>query len=352
MPDLAKFLIAPQESIREAMLRIDRNAKGIVVVVDDDRRLLGTITDGDIRRSILAGVDLDIACAMLLHGRSAPITAPVGTGEVHLLEIMTNTGVRQIPLVDGDGRVADVSVMNDILKDRELPVRAVVMAGGFGSRLGQLTESTPKPMLPVGDRPLLERIIENFRHAGIRNINLTTHYKGQVISDHFGDGKNFGVNINYVREDRPLGTAGALRVLDKTHDPLLVMNGDIVTRIDFHTMLEFHREYRADMTVAVRLCEFRVPYGVVDCSGVHITGISEKPVLRHFVNAGIYLLDPDVCRFVPDGQSYDMTDLISELLRNGRRVISFPVTEYWLDIGQIADYERAQLDAAAQKVVP
>jgi dTDP-glucose pyrophosphorylase len=343
-----RFLITPQDSIREAMLRIDRNAKGIVVAVDGDGRLLGTITDGDIRRAILRGVDVDAACALLLEGHGAPVTAPAGSDDVHLLEMMTTTGVRQVPIVDGGGHVVDVVVMNDILTDRELPVRAVVMAGGFGRRLGQLTESTPKPMLPVGDRPLLEQIIENFRQAGIRNVNVTTHFQSHVISDHFGDGARFGVNINYVREDRPLGTAGALGLIDETGEPILVINGDIVTRVDFHAMLEFHREHEADMTVAVRQCEFHVPYGVIECDGPNVTAITEKPAIRKLVNAGIYLLNPDVPRLipnVPNGQRYDMPDLITALLAAGRRVVSFPVTEYWLDIGQLADYERAREDA-------
>ncbi|MEO8033390.1 MAG: nucleotidyltransferase family protein [Acidobacteriota bacterium] len=345
MNDPKRFLIAPAESIREAMIRIDRNGKGIVVAIDSEARLLGTITDGDIRRAILLGVDLDDACSALLTDRGAPVTAPAGTNDVRLLELMSERGVRQIPLVDEGGHVVDVVVMNDILSDRELPVRAVVMAGGFGSRLGQLTETTPKPMLPVGDRPLLEQIIENFRQAGIRNVNVTTHFQSDVISDHFGDGTNFGVHINYVREDRPLGTAGALGLIAESGEPILVINGDIVTRVDFHSMLKFHREHRADMTVAVRQCEFHIPYGVVQCDGPLVTSIAEKPAIRQLVNAGIYLLNPDVPRLVPGGQRFDMPDLIGALLAAKRRVASFPVTEYWLDIGQLSDYERAKEDA-------
>jgi NDP-sugar pyrophosphorylase family protein len=199
-------------------------------------------------------------------------------------------------------------------------------------------------MLPVGDQPLLELIIEQLRQAGIRRVNLTTHYKGEIIARHFGDGRDFGVEIRYVKEDQPLGTAGALSLLDESDQPLLVVNGDILTRVDFRAMLDFHREHQAHMTVAVRQYEFRVPYGVIKTDGVAITGISEKPLARYFINAGIYLLNPKVCRFIPNGQSYDMTDLISRLVAAGRRVVGFPVREYWLDIGQVEDYQRALAD--------
>ena len=210
--------------------------------------------------------------------------------------------------------------------------------------IASLTENIPKPMLPVGDRPLLERLVQQFRRAGIRHVNITTHYKGEMISDHFGDGTGFGVEINYVREDRPLGTAGAFSLIESA-EPILVMNGDILTKVNFQSMLEFHREHAADMTIGVRQCEFRMPYGVVECNGAQVTAIAEKPVIRQLVNAGIYLLNPDVARLVPNDQHYDMPDLIDALLQAGRRVISFPVTEHWLDIGQLADYERAQDEA-------
>jgi NDP-sugar pyrophosphorylase family protein len=253
--------------------------------------------------------------------------------------------VRQLPLLDESRRVAGLVTMRQLLDTDELPLSAAVMAGGLGARLRPLTEDIPKPMLPVGDEPLLETIVKQLREAGIQRVNLITNYKEEVIAQHFADGRDFGVDIRYVNEDKPLGTAGGLRLLEETNEPLLVMNGDIVTRVDFRAMLDFHTENEADMTVALRRYEFPVPYGVVETDGVVITGISEKPVLRHFVSAGIYLLNPGLRRFIPDGRSYDMPDLVNRLVSEGHRIVGFPVREYWLDIGRHEDYERAQKDA-------
>jgi len=350
MVELAQFLVALDSSIREVMACINRNAKGIALVVDEERHLVGTVTDGDVRRAILAGIiDLDLPVQKLLERRSPtpypqPITALIGTSDAENLCLMNEHAIRQVPLLDEHGRVVDMALLSDLVKEYELPLTAVVMAGGYGTRLRPLTEELPKPMLPVGDRPLLELIIDQLRQAGIRRVNLSTHYKGEIIAGHFGDGRDFGVEIRYVREDQPLGTAGALGLLDTSDEPLLVINGDILTRVDFRAMLDFHREQRADMTVAVRQHEFRVPYGVIETDGVTITGISEKPMVRHFINAGIYLLNPEVCRFIPNGQSYDMSDLISRLVAEGCCVISFPIREYWLDIGQVKDYQKALAD--------
>ena len=348
-------LVTLRNSLRETITVIDEWAKGIALVVDEERRMIGTVTDGDIRRAILAGMDLSLPVQKLLERRAStpyprPITAPVGTPDAELLLLMNEHTIRQVPLLDEHGRVVDVALLSDLVKEYELPLTAVVMAGGYGTRLRPLTEELPKPMLPVGDRPLLELIIEQLRQAGIRRVNLTTHYKGELIARHFGDGRDFGVEIHYVEEDQPLGTAGALSLLEASDEPLLVINGDILTRVDFRAMLDFHREQQADMTVAVRQYEFYVPYGVVESDGVAITGISEKPVVRHFINAGIYLLNPEVCLFIPNDQTYDMPDLISRLVAEGRRVVSFPVREYWLDIGQVEDYQKALADIENGKV--
>jgi dTDP-glucose pyrophosphorylase len=331
---------------------IDRSGKGIALVLDEERHLLATVTDGDIRRAILAGMDLDLRVSELIdrrsHGHgSRPVTASLGTPNDELLHTMNEMGLRHVPLVDDDERVVGVVMLGDLAKEYELPLRAVVMAGGFGTRLRPLTEDLPKPMLPLGSRPLLELIVEQLRDAGIRKVNVATHYKGDMISDHFKDGQDFGVDIRYVKEDQPLGTAGALSLLEESDEPLLVINGDILTRVDFRSMLNFHREHQADLTVAVRLYEFNVPYGVVLTDGVAVKGISEKPIVRQFINAGIYLLSPPVRRLVPNGQPYDIPDLIQRLISEGRSVVSFPIREYWLDIGKADQYDQAQSDVAA-----
>lgn len=349
--DIKSLLVTPSSSIREAMSCIDRNARGIALVVDAERRLIATITDGDTRRAILSGVDLDLPVSELLRLRSqvfdtTPQTALLGTSDASLLHLMTETNLRQIPLVDDEGRVVDVALLSGLVEEYELPLRAIVMAGGYGTRLRPLTDELPKPMLPVGDRPLLEIIVNGLREAGIRHVNVATHYKSEMIAEHFKDGQGFGVDIRYVKEDQPLGTAGALSMLEESDEPLLVINGDILTRVDFRAMLNFHREHKSDLTVAVSQYEFRVPYGVIETDGVAVTGISEKPLVRQFINAGIYLLNPSIRRLIPNGQHYDIPDLIDRLLKEGRPVVCFPIREYWLDIGKSDHYHQAKADIA------
>jgi dTDP-glucose pyrophosphorylase len=330
---------------------IDSSGKGIALVVDEQRRLLGTITDGDIRRAVLERVELETPVQRLLEQRAqsaavGPVTAPVGTSAAQLLRTMTELNLRHIPIVDDQDRVVALTLLSDLAEEADFSLRAVIMAGGYGTRLQPLTDELPKPMLAVGGRPLVERIVEQLRQSGIRKVNIATHYKREVIARHFGDGQNFGVDIRYVHEDHPLGTAGALSLLEDSDEPLLVINGDILTRVDFRAMLNFHRESQAEVTVGVREFQFEVPYGVVETDGIAITRIAEKPTARYFVNAGIYLLHPRVPRSMPNGQHRQMTDLINQLVADGRRVVSFPVREYWLDIGQAEQYHQAEADVA------
>ena len=349
MPELDRFLVDPSRTISDIMSGLT-DTRGLALVVDSDRKLLGTVTDGDIRRAILADVDLDLPIETLLRqrrvpGRSRPFTAPVGTTESRLLQMMRDSEVRHIPLVDDDGRVVEVAVLEVLLREYELPMTAVIMAGGYGERLRPLTKDLPKPMLPLGDRPLLEHIIGELHSAGIRQVNITTHYKGEMIEDHFRDGSKFGMDIQYVDEKEPLGTAGALSLMEATDEPLLVINGDIVSKVDLRAMLNYHVEHRADMTVALRHYEYQVPFGVVDLQGVELTSIREKPTEQFLINAGIYLIGSIACKRVPKGRRYDMTDLIVDLIEDGMRVVGFPVQEYWVDVGQMEDYEQAQAEA-------
>lgn len=353
--DITEYCVSSASTIRQVIACIERNSGGTALVVDPERRLQDVITDGDVRRAILSGLSLDESINVLRSRRAhsaypEPVTALIGTESEELLRLMQERAVRQIPLVDESRRVTKLVFLRDLLPDETWPLQAVVMAGGFGNRMRPLTEKMPKPMLPVSDKPLLELILQQLREAGVRRVNVTTHYKSEVIANHFGDGRNFGVEINYIQEDQPLGTAGALNFVDKSEGPLLIMNGDIITQVDFRAMVDFHRDNRADMTVGVRLYELSVPYGVMETEGIDITGISEKPVLKHFINAGIYLLDQSMRRHIPTGQPFDMPDLIKGLIAEGHRVVSFPIHEYWLDIGHHADYEKALADAKEGKI--
>lgn len=349
MTDLAQFLIGPTATIWAAMACIDQNAKGIALVVQDDGRLIGTITDGDIRRAILQGIVLDSPVQSILERKSStpypvPVTAHLGAPDSELVRLMNKYAIRQVPLLDDGGHVVDVAILAEVVKDNELPLTAVIMAGGYGTRLYPLTKEVPKPMLRVGDRPLLEHIVERLRQSGIRRVKVTTHYLSQKIREYFDDGKDFGVEIDYVSEDQPLGTAGALGLIEARDQPLLVMNGDILTRVDFHAMLAFHQEHKADMTIGVRQYDLEVPYGVLECEGPYLRHVREKPTYHYLINAGIYLLEPTVHTFIRSGEKLDMTDLIERLLGAERTVVSFPIVEYWLDIGQHDDYEQALKD--------
>ncbi len=352
--DIKKLCVTEGTPMRDVISCIDRNEKGIAIVWDSKKRLVATITDGDIRRAILNKLDLEMPVKRFLSGRPAgfprPVTANEHAPDAELLSLMNQKHLRHIPLLDKEGRLVDLAVMSGLVKEYGLPMKAVVMAGGFGTRLRPYTEKTPKPMLRVGDKPLLERIISQLKDAGVTRINVATHYRAEVISKYFGNGKRFGVQIEYVQEKKPLGTAGALGGLKGTHEPVLVLNGDILTNIDFRAMLDFHKDLKADMTVGVRQYKFNVPYGVVETDGVDVVRISEKPVMAHFINAGVYLMDPGVFSFVPKNEQYQMPDLISRLLKEKKKVVSFPVREYWMDIGQVDDYLKANSDAKKREV--
>lgn len=343
------LFIGVDASIRDAIACIDRNGKGIALIVDEENRLIGTVSDGDVRRAMLAGENLDTSVQVLLDAKQGgayarPITASVDTPLETILALMQRYVILQVPLLDEAGRVVDLALMEELLPEPMAPIQAVIMAGGEGMRLRPLTEDTPKPLLPVGDRPLMELVIEQLRNSGIQQINVSTRYLSDKIKQHFGDGAAMGVELNYVTEDRPLGTAGALGLMHAPDAPLLVINGDILTRLDFRSMLAFHRKHHADLTVAVRQYDLQVPYGVVECEGPLVREVREKPAYRFFVNAGIYLLEPSAVGCIPNGEHYDMTDLIQHLLTEGHTVANFPIMEYWLDIGQYADYQKAQDD--------
>lgn len=346
------FFIPPTALIRDAAACIDRNARGIALVVDDESRLVGTVTDGDIRRAMLAGHGFDESVQTLRRHKaarySAPLTAGVGASTEELLTLFAVAGIEHIPLLDADGRVADLVLRDDLtVADGGGSGQAVIMAGGLGLRLRPLTETVPKPMLPLGDKPLLERTINHLKKCGVRRISIATHYLAHRITEHFGDGGAFGVDLTYVREDEPLGTAGALRLLGAFEDTLLVINGDILTNVDFEAMRRFHRDHGAVLTVGLRKWSVTLPYGVVDCDGARVRSLREKPVLDHFVNAGVYLVEPSVRKVLPAATRFDMTDLVDALLRRGEIVVGFPIREYWRDIGRPEDYLKAREDVEA-----
>ncbi len=343
--ELEPLLVSRGASVRQVLECIDRNKAGVALMVDEAGRLLGTITDGDVRRFILARRDLDEPAEGIVWQR--PVVAPVGTDLEELKRLMTLHKVRLIPVVDAERRPVGVFSHRELLFSEGDTRQVVVMAGGEGKRLLPLTAETPKPMLKVGDTPVLENLIRGLVANEFKRIFLAVNYKAEVIEEYFGDGAALGADISYLRERDKLGTAGALALLPKVPTaPLLVINGDVVTGADFNRLHDFHLQHRAVMTVASIEYKVQVPYGALRLAGHFLLGVDEKPQQVFRCNAGIYVLNPELLRLVPKGRTYDMTDLLADALRGGLPVCTFPLREYWLDIGQLNDLERARRECA------
>lgn len=339
-----EVVVRASTPLLDAIAVLDATALQILMVVDDEGRLVGTVTDGDVRRGILAQRPLDGPVADVMY--AAPTTRPVGVSRDEARRAMRHAKVRQLPLLDDDGKPAGLELLDDGVT-RERPNAVVIMAGGLGTRLRPLTEGMPKPLLRVGGRPLLETIIEAFAEHGFHRFHLSVNYRADQVEAHFGDGRRLGVAISYLREDEFLGTAGALSLLPEVPDAaVVVMNGDILTRVDFGQLVEFHERTGADMTMCVREYDVEVPYGVVEVDGERVTSIIEKPTTRYFINAGIYVLAPEVLATIRPGERLDMTDLAAQITRRGGTISAFPIREYWLDIGHLEDFERAQAEFA------
>ena len=334
------ILLPPNASIRDAIRVLDNSAKQIVLIVDEDKVLLGTVTDGDIRRGILKGMGLDIPVREIMN--PDPTCLRAGEVKENILAAMQRKRLHQIPTVDENRRVVGLEVLDELLYKRERPNAVVLMAGGLGMRLRPLTENCPKPMLKVGNKPLLETILENFIEYGFRRFYFSVNYMADMVESHFGDGSPWGVEITYIHENQRMGTAGALSLLPGKQDfPLLVMNGDLLTKVNFEQLLAFHVEHHAQATMCVREYDFQVPYGVVRIDNHRVAGIDEKPVKKFFINAGIYVLEPETLDLIPNDVYFDMPRLFDKLIELKKITSAFPVREYWIDIGHMADYDRA-----------
>ena len=337
------YLIGPQAAIFDAIACINRSGLQIALVVDDAGRLMGTLTDGDIRRALLRNLPLTqpVVDVMTRH----PRLAPAGSDDAKLFRMMQALQIRHLPLVDENGRVVGLRTLAGLLQTPRRPNRVVLMAGGLGVRLHPLTRTVPKPMLSVGGKPLLETILETFIDYGFWRFSISLNYLAETIVGHFGDGSRWGVEIEYLREPARMGTAGSLTLLgERPAEPFIVMNGDILTAVDFGQLLQFHLDNEAMATMALHEYSLQVPYGVVQVEDHRLVGITEKPIHHHFINAGIYVLDPQVLDRVPKETLFDMPDLFRQLILEGRTTVAFPIREYWLDIGQPQDLQRAETE--------
>ncbi|MEK4885938.1 nucleotidyltransferase family protein [Bacillus sp. FSL W8-0223] len=343
MRNWKELLVPPSTSIIETMKNIDNTAAQIALVVDDDFRLLGTVTDGDIRRGILRGISLDDRVTKVMNKN--PITMKKGTSKQAIKKIFQEKKLRQLPILNKNNQVVDV-IFSDVLFDSlSFDNWVVLMAGGLGTRLLPLTENIPKPMLTVGTKPILQTILESFIEHGFHRFYFSVNYKREIIKDYFGNGLEWGVTIQYLDENQRLGTAGALSLFtEKPTKPIIVMNGDILTKINFQQLLQFHEESESMATMCVREYQLQIPYGVVRTEGTRLCSIEEKPIERHFVNAGIYVLNPEVLNYIPENQYFDMPSLFELLIKRQEKTNVFPIREYWLDIGKIPDFEKANLE--------
>jgi len=340
MNDWKAVIVNERTLIRDSIVHIDKHEAQVALVADEDFRLIGTVTDGDVRRGMLAGVTDSAPVSMIMNRK--PITARPSVERADLIHLMKSRQVLQVPIVDVEGRLMGLETLRELSENRLHDNVVVLMAGGIGQRLRPLTADLPKPMLQVGNRPILETILIRFREHGFRRFQISVNYKSDLIREHFGDGSTWGAEIQYLQESNPLGTAGALRLMPEKPDlPFIVMNADVLTKINLNFLLEFHLASNAIATMCVREYNFNVPYGVVRLDRNTITGLEEKPRQSLLVNAGIYVLDPEVLDMLPPTQSLDMPELFQSLLRSKFQAAAFPIREYWLDIGQPSDLSRA-----------
>lgn len=338
--------LRPEQSIRDALEIINTHALQVALILNEQDNLLGVVTDGDIRRGLLKNLSLDAKVASVMN--TSPTTALYNTSKSKLISIMESNSILAIPLIEND-RIVGLETLKSALVKPCYQNPVLLMAGGFGTRLRPLTDNCPKPMLKVGNKPLLEMTLMNFVKSGFVNFYISTHFMQEQIKEYFGDGNKWNVNIHYIHEASPLGTAGALGLLPKDlpNLPLIMMNGDVLTKVDFQRLLEFHNDNHADATMCVREYDYQIPYGVINGIGNKIISMEEKPIQRFFVNAGIYVVSPSLIASVEKDIAVDMPTLLERKIQDTGNVLMFPLHEYWLDIGRLDDFNRAQADINA-----
>jgi len=333
------FFVPEKTPLLEALRRID-DGKAQIAIVEREGRIVGTLTDGDVRRALLGGAGLDSPVERVMN--RSPVTASVGITNEAALALMRRHSIHQLPIVDEDLRVVEVKLIDDLAKPSHSQNWVVLMAGGLGARLKPLTEDLPKPLIRVGDKPILETVLTGFIKARFVKFFISVNYRADMIRDYFGDGSAWGVEIGYLHEKERLGTAGALALMPQRPTlPFFVMNGDLLTTVNFEQMLKYHSDYHAFSTICVREHMVHVPFGVVEFDEHRLLAIREKPTHKYFVNAGVYLLDPAVISFIEPNEAIDMPTLIERTVAHGKTSVVFPLREYWMDVGRLEDLQRA-----------
>lgn len=342
--DWKKICIGADFTIFQAMKNIsETGARFAVVIAAEDGKLLGTISDGDIRKALLSGLNLNDSVVKVMNVN--PVVASINASNIELRDTMERNNYTHIPVIEFDKIVKIVS-LKEVQHAEPLKENIVVlMVGGLGSRLGELTSNCPKPMLKLGDKPILEIIIENLKDYGFHNFYLSVNYKSEMIENYFGDGSSLDIKINYIREEERMGTAGSLSLLKPTNDlPIIVMNGDVLAKINFSSMIDFHSTNGLDACMCTIRHDYQIPFGVVHFDGDLVKSIEEKPIHTTMVNAGIYSLDPKLLSLIPKNIFFDMPVLLEKIITEKYRVGTFQVQDYWLDIGRRDDFHRAEMD--------
>jgi len=331
-----RALLSHKSTIEEAIQNLNATALQIILIVQEDGKFIGTISDGDIRRGLLKGLSLSSHISELVN--VAPLIVETSVSREEVMDLMALNKVHQIPIVDTEKQIHGLYLWDEVSHPPARKNWMVIMAGGFGTRLYPHTENCPKPMVLVGNKPMLEHIIDNAKTEGFHQFIIAVHHLGHQIEDHFGDGEMFGVNIEYIREMTPLGTAGALSLISEIPDaPIVVTNGDVITSIKYGNFLDFHVRNKAIATMAIRLHEWQNPYGVVNVNGSDIVGFEEKPISRSYINAGIYVLSPEALTLLPENTSCDMPSLFMALKNESKSIAAYPIHESWMDIGRPSD---------------
>jgi len=341
--------LRPEESILRAMELIERSQAKIALVVDEKNKLAGSATDGDLRRGLMRGCTLQSPIKEVMH--TAPYSLPVSTSREQILDMMYSMDVKQIPLLNADGSIAGIAIKDRLsgLKQAPRSNHVVIMAGGKGKRLLPITSDIPKPMVEINGRPMLEWIVQRFQQQGFTRFTFAINYLGHMIEDYFGNGTRFNCQIDYLREQEFMGTAGALSLLDKSlSEPLLVINGDILAAINYGEMLDQHTATGSMATLCARQYRVEVPYGVIQTKEGFLDSIVEKPVYEELISAGVYALSPEALSYVPKGRVTDMPTLLHALVQDKKKVGVFTLRDEWMDIGRHDDLERARLAFAGK----
>tara|TARA_B100000035_G_C20954708_1_gene533633 strand:- start:127 stop:1164 length:1038 start_codon:yes stop_codon:yes gene_type:complete len=343
MFDFEDFLISPDKTIFLVIEKINRNKKQFVFVTDENRKLLGVITDGDLRRGMINGYKVEDQLSKIMNNN--PFKASINDNKTEIIRKMREKKIKQCPILDSDNSIISIQFedsSNLIINQENL---VVIMSGGRGSRLMPLTKDKPKPLIEINGKPILETIINKLVKFGYRKIILSVNYKSRLLEDYFGDGSKFGVQIDYIKEEKPLGTAGSLSLIKRNIDkPFIVMNSDLVTDLNYFDLLEYHKKTNSKATMCIKNIKFELPYGVIKTKDSKLIDIQEKPFHEHSINAGIYVLNPEILNFIPKDIFFDMTDLFNSLIDQKLEISTFPIFENWHDIGSIKDLEKINKD--------